>query len=587
VLAAFKLVWRGGRRQLCIIGATQVFAGIGVAVQLFVARNLLDVLTAHGAHRARLSAVVFDLVLLGVVFVTVNVSGVVQAELAPLLTELVAREATSDVLDVAGAVELEAYETPAFHDRLGRARFNALNRPVLVVNGMLGTLGASLTSLGVLVALLAIQPLVALLSFIAVLPLWLATTKNSRDTYNFSVRITPTDRERNNLADNLTNKDRAKEIRSFASGAFLRQIYDERYSQRIVGFRRLTGTLLRRVLLASAAASVMATLILVFIVNLILKGDMSLATAGTAIFAILFLSQSLQGIISGIGGLYEATLFLEDVNLFLRLKPDVEAARPRDPAPSNFESVQLENVTYTYVGSRQPALHNISMSITRGEVVALVGENGSGKTTLVKLLANLYFPDSGRVLWDDKDVSTCDPEELRRSIAVVFQDFGQYWLSARDNIAMARPDRADDLAAIREAAVASGADEFLSALPEGYSTILSRMAKGGRDISIGQWQRVALARAFFRNVPIIIMDEPTSALDAKAEHELFESMGRLAAGRAVLLISHRFANVKSADRIDVMKAGRIIESGNHAELMARGGWYAEMFTLQAGKYIDD
>jgi ATP-binding cassette subfamily B protein len=331
----------------------------------------------------------------------------------------------------------------------------------------------------------------------------------------------------------------------------------------------------------------MATLILVFIVNLILKGEMSLATAGTAIFAVLFLAQGLQGIISGIGGLYEATLFLEDVNLFLRLKPDVEAARPREQAPSTFTSVRLENVTYTYVGSREPVLHNISMSITKGEVVALVGENGSGKTTLVKVLANLYRPDSGRVLWDDKDVAMCDVEELRRSIAVVFQDFGQYWLSARDNIGMARPDRASDLAAIREAAMASGADEFISALPEGYLTVLSRMAKGGRDLSIGQWQRVALARAFFRDAPIIIMDEPTSALDAKAEHELFESMGRLAAGRAVLFISHRFANVKSADRIDVMRKGRIIESGNHAELMAQGGWYAEMFTLQAGKYIEE
>jgi ATP-binding cassette subfamily B protein len=586
VHAALSLVWRSGRRQLCIIAVAQVFAGAGVAVQLFTARSLLRVLTASGTHRSHLSAVIFDLVLLGLVFAVVSAAAELQTELSPLLTELVAKEATGDILSVADVVDLEAFETPAFHDRLGRARFNALNRPVLVVNGLLGTLGASMTAAGVMVALLTIQPLVAVLSLVAVLPLWLASTKNGRDTYDFSVLITPTDRERNNLSDNLTNKDRAKEIRSFASGPFLRRLYEERYAQRITGFRRLTGKRLRRALLSSVTASLIATLILVLIVNLILDGTMTLATAGTAIFAVLFLAQSLQVIVGSVGGLYEATLFIEDVNLFLKLQPAVEAARPRDPAPTDFDCVRLEDVTFTYVGSRQPALRNVSMTIERGQVIALVGENGSGKTTLAKLLAALYRPDSGKILWDDKDVSTCDAQALRRSIGVVFQDFGQYWLSARDNIGMASADRADDLTAIRAAAVDAGADDFITSLPDGYGTVLSRMAKGGRDLSIGQWQRIALARAFFRDAPLVIMDEPTAALDAKAEHELFESMGRLATHRAVLLISHRFSSVRSADRIDVMKAARIIESGNHAELMALGGWYAEMFTLQAGRYVN-
>jgi ATP-binding cassette, subfamily B, bacterial len=586
LVAAVRLVWRGGQRQLLIIATAQVLAGAAVAIQLFTARKLLKVLTASGAHHhVALSSLVSDLVVIGVAFAVAALAGELQSELAPLLAELVAREATSDVLDVAGAVDLEAFETPAFHDRLERARSNAITRPVFVVNGLLGTLRGLLISTGVLVALLTIDPFVGVLSTAVVLPLWWASTRNSRDLYQFAVRVTPLDRERNSLFENLTNKDRAKEILAFATSAFIRNRYDERYLQRIDDFRKLTSRQLRRSLLASVTASATATAVLVLIVHLIVSGTLSLATAGTAVFAVLFLAQGLQTIIANVGSLYESTLFIEDVNLFLELRPDTVSARsPVSPLPG-FECVRLDDVTYSYVGSREPTLHNVTMSIRKGEVVALVGENGSGKTTLVKLLAALYRPDSGRALWDDQDFATCDAAALRRSISIVFQDFGQYWLSAQDNVGLASPDRADDLDAIRSAAVAAGADRFLASLPNGYRTVLSRLAKDGQDLSVGQWQRVALARAFLRDTPLIIMDEPTASLDPRAEFELFEAMAGLAAKRAVLLVSHRFSSVRSADRIDVMKNGRIVESGNHAELMALGGWYAEMFTLQAGRYV--
>jgi ATP-binding cassette subfamily B protein len=200
------------------------------------------------------------------------------------------------------------------------------------------------------------------------------------------------------------------------------------------------------------------------------------------------------------------------------------------------------------------------------------------------LLAGLYTPDGGRVTWDGTDLAGVDPDALHRRVAVIFQDFVRYHLPARDNIGLGRPEAADDLEAIRAAARFAGVDDVLTGLPAGYDTMLGPEFEGGTDLSVGQWQRVALARAFFRDAPFVILDEPTAALDPRAEHELFRRIRELLVGRTVLLISHRFSSVRSADRIYVLAQGQVIEHGTHEQLIARDGLYAELFTLQAAAY---
>lgn len=269
--------------------------------------------------------------------------------------------------------------------------------------------------------------------------------------------------------------------------------------------------------------------------------------------------------------------------------PEVAAPEPREPGPGTekagpFGPIMTEGVTFSYPGSDRVALRDVSLRIEPGEVVALVGANGSGKTTLAKLLAGLYLPSEGRVCWGGRDTREVDRREVLEQTAVVFQDFMQYALSAGDNIALGRHERASDTAGIVRAAEHAGADRDISALPEGYETLLGPAFIDGTDLSTGQWQRVALARTFFRDAPLVILDEPTAALDAKAEHELFAKIGELFAGRSVLLISHRFSTVRSADRIYVLDSGSVVESGTHSELLARGGTYAELFTLQASPY---
>jgi len=216
--------------------------------------------------------------------------------------------------------------------------------------------------------------------------------------------------------------------------------------------------------------------------------------------------------------------------------------------------------------------------------VALVGENGSGKSTLAAVLAGLYRPQSGRIAWDGVEVTEFHPETVRERVAVVMQEPTRWPLSAKANISIGRYDRTADAALVQEAARAGDAHEFVMELTRQYETLLSRHFTDGADLSGGQWQRLAVSRAFYRDAPLLICDEPTANLDARAEHDVYQRLRGLAEGRTVVLITHRMASVREADRIYVLDHGAVVEEGDHAQLIAADGIYAQLFTLQASAY---
>jgi ATP-binding cassette subfamily B protein/ATP-binding cassette subfamily C protein len=299
---------------------------------------------------------------------------------------------------------------------------------------------------------------------------------------------------------------------------------------------------------------------------------------------------AIQAVLQGIGGLYEDALFMSNLFDYLAIPTGGEAARvspPRSRARGRPEVLEIDRVSFRYPGTGEWALRDLSLTIAPGERLGLVGENGAGTSTLVKLLLRLYDPAEGAIRWGGVDLRDMDPADLRGRIGAVFQDFVRYQFTAAENVGLGSPAHVADRPRIAEAARRGGATAVVEALPLGWDTVLGGWFETGHELSAGQWQKLAVARAFMRDeAELLVFDEPTASIDAAAEHELFQRFQALAADRTAIVISHRFSTVRIADRIAVLHAGRLEELGSHRELVARGGRYAHLFSLQAQGYVD-
>jgi ATP-binding cassette subfamily B protein len=293
-----------------------------------------------------------------------------------------------------------------------------------------------------------------------------------------------------------------------------------------------------------------------------------------------------SGIISNFASLYENYLFINNLFSFLNLEPKiVSRSLPADPGLHIKKGITFKNVTFRYPGTDRPILQNLSFHIDPNESAALVGENGSGKTTIVKLLSRLYDPDCGEILLDGVNIKSFDAQKYQELIGVIFQDFCQFYLTARENIGLGCVNEINNVLRIKDASSASRADRVIERLPHGYESILGRYFDDGNELSIGEWQKIAIARAFMRNSKILILDEPTASVDIKTEYEIFRRFKELTESRICILISHRFSTVRMVNRIFVIENGMLIEQGTHADLMKLGGKYAIMFTMQAERYM--
>jgi ATP-binding cassette subfamily B protein len=579
---SFLLVWGAARRQLIEVVALQALAAGGVGAELLVLRSLLSHLVT--SRTVSFSSVVPQLVALVVLTLLLGMAGAILSLRARLLAQLVAKKAIDGVVRTAVSVELITYDAPGFHDRLQRAQLAAATRPAMMVQELIGAGGSILTVGGISVALLLIQPIFCLLVLVAYIPVWFTTNRAGQLGYRQTVEQTELERRRQYLFETLTSKPPAQELRAFDVGKFLADRQNAIYTSLLDNLREVLRRRLRVSLIGQALTGLLSGVALAVLVWFVTTGRMSLSAAGSAAGAMVLLSGRLHGIASSSAGLYENSLYLEDYVNFISAAPRIEADRPTGRVRGAPHKIEAHDVTFCYPSRVEPSLSGVSLALSRGEVVALVGENGSGKTTLAKLLAGLYTPSSGTMSWDGVDLSTLDPAEARSHVAVVFQDFMRYQLPAHDNVALGDATRFGDREGVERAARAAGIHERLANLSAGYDTILGPAYYGGSDLSGGEWQRVALARLFFRDAPIVILDEPAASLDPRAEAALYTSIRNLFAGRGVLLITHRFASARTADRIYVLRNGRMHEQGTHQQLFAAGGYYAELFELQASQF---
>lgn len=500
-------------------------------------------------------------------------------------SQLVTDHVTDTIHRKSAEVDLAYYEDSRYHNTFYRAQREATTRPTRMVRELTQLIQNTISLLALVGLLIYHHWSIALILFVAAIPSIIVKIRHSERFYRWVSRRTETERRSYDYHRMLTDLVQAKELRLFDLGGLFRQRYRALRSM-IRGERlELAKTRAKADLLAQAVTVITLFAMISFIAWQTLQGQMTLGDL--VLYQQVFQRSqgALQGIMSGLAGLYENNLFLNQYFGFIDLKPAVTRPENPTPPPRPMRSgIKVENVSFRYPLSEREALRGIDLQIRPGEVVALVGDNGAGKTTMAKLLCRLYDPAGGRISMEGIDYRSIDPRELRREITMIFQDYIQYPLSARENIWVGnvRLDPFDLL--ISNAARQAGAEEAINRLPEGYETILGKRFEKGDELSIGEWQKIALARAFLRDAQLIILDEPTSAMSARAEYELFKSFRDLLNGRSALLISHRFSTVRMADNICVVEEGQIVESGSHEELLALNGRYSRMFEMQAHSY---
>src|SRR3954469_4992975 len=592
VPALFRLIWKTHQGYTSAMMVLRVIRSVVPVTTFWVGKLILDSVIAAKAGSGSLSQVwkylALELVVVRLGEILARASSLIEI----LLGDLFSNAMSVELMEHAAKLDLAQFEDPEFYDHLERARRQTVGR-IALLSLLLSMSQDALTLITLAGALVAYNPWLLLLLALAVIPSFLGETHFASLGYSLLFRWTPERRQLDYLryvgASNVT----AKEVQMFGLAPWLTQRYRE-LAQRFYDENRKLS--IRRGVV-SALLSILGTVgyysAYIIILLRAVRGDI---TIGTLTFLAASFGRGrdvIQSILLSASNVFEQALYLRDLFVFLEMRPTIESRPDAIPVATPIKSgFAFENVGFRYTGSDRWAVRGVNFTLRPGERVALVGENGAGKTTITKLLARLYDPTEGRITLDGIDLKEYDLTSLRRAIGVIFQDFVRYDMRFDENIGVGEIDsvRADlestngTSDAITTAAENSLAASLLPRFANGYQQMLGRRFEEGVDLSGGEWQKIALARAYIRNAQVLILDEPTAALDARAEYEVFLRFSELVAGRMAILISHRFSTVRMADRIIVLRFGKVEEQGSHEELLAKKGLYDELFTMQAAGY---
>lgn len=583
---AVQLVWTTSRPLTIFLAVLTLVAGLLPAAIAYVGKLIVDgVVLASGSglesdRFLTLGYLTIEAILVSLLAGSQRGLTVSQS----LLRVLLGQKVNVLILEKALKLDLVHFEDSEFYDKMTRARREASSRPLSLVSSTFSIVqnAISLVTYGGLLLKFSFWAVAVLL--ISAVPAFVAETRFAGEAFRLFRWRAPETREQTYLETLIAREDFAKEVQLYQLGSMLleryRSIFQRLYGEdRNLTIRRGVWGYLLSLLSTAAFYFAYAWIVVEAIAGKISLGDMTM-------YLMVFRQgqTTFSGTLTSIGGMYEDNLYLSNLYEFL------EQPLPKPGGKASFglipgDGIRFENVSFKYPGSLQPALKNLSLHLTPGEKLAIVGENGSGKTTLIKLLTRLYTPDAGRILLDGLDLQQWDIEVLHKRIGVIFQNFVRYQFTVGENIGVGDVEHLEDKARWQTSAEKGMAQPFIEQMPERFQTQLGRWFKNGQELSGGQWQKIALARAFMRNkADILVLDEPTAAMDAEAEFQIFDRLRSLTKKQMVILISHRFSTVRMADTIVVLSGGELVEQGTHEKLLQAGGRYARLFSLQAAGY---
>ncbi len=611
-----KLVWEAKKSLLLIMALMALFNGVSPVISAYISANLLnhvsDVLTGSVHTLAGLVQALLPAMLLqfGYMFFASFVT-TISSMVTRISGELVTNHVKVKMMNKAKEIDAASFDMPEFYAKFENANREADHGLVNVISStfsIVSTLISTVSFIAILAAVAWFAPiLVIALSLPSAIIMFAYRNKNFR----YMVHRSKDRRQMSYYSDMLMNKDMVKELRLFHLSDMFICNYKHVFENYFKGIRGLIVQESVWNILCTLVTTTVNCGLFFFIAYTVAMGDGKIGDYSLYTGALTSIASCVATIVSTTSVIYEGTLFIENLIVFMKeerhIKPMspqeisdrqtsnvMESSSPHQPVwqprqvPRHVpHTIEFREVSFRYPGTTRDVIHQVSFTVDSSDTVVLVGLNGAGKTTLLKLLIRLYDPTEGQILLDGYDIREYDVDQLYGMYGAIFQDFGKYAFTVTENIAFGQIDKEINPDEIKAAATASAADEFIQNLPRQYDTPLMRYFEAdGIEPSIGQWQKLAIARAFYSDSDVLILDEPTASLDAIAEQEIFNQFDRLRKDKMTFFVSHRLSSATVATKILVLESGRLVECGNHAELMALGGVYHKLFTTQASRYME-
>lgn len=554
----------------------------GFVQEIFFLRMVLKIIEGNGSYK--------DFVFTVIMFVAAGVLSKFGNNFFDWLWNIKSKKFYKNlntlIFEKAKTVDIECYENPEFFDHYKRAtEILTENHYLQFVTNYSSIFADALTGVFIAAYVISIDPKI-LLILLLILPMLILQAYKGRLEVKKDKDMTFNKRTKAYVKRVIYLKDFSKDMRTSSILEVLHDRYKEavRHNREVIkkyGFRAafletFTG------LFGKALPVVIAYIYAVY--RYAVKKNLHLADFSVIMTAMDNIKSIVNDMGSAINTTRKEALYFENLRAFLEYESTVVSGNKE---ADELQTLEFRNVTFTYPGAEKPTLKNINVIFNKGETTAIVGHNGAGKTTFVKLLLRFYDPQEGVILYNGVDLKEYDLLSLRKRFATVFQDHKVFALSVAENVICKEPETDEEISEVLKALQNSGADTFVSRLPEKENTVLTReFDEKGTGLSGGEQQKVAVARMFAKDYDFAVLDEPSSALDPVAEYKMYETLLEATKNKTVVYISHRLSSASLSDKIYVFDNGTVQESGTHEELMLKNGIYAEMFTLQASSYKD-
>ena len=582
-----KLVWEANKAILFVMSFMTVFNGVMPVIGSLIGKEVLnDLSRAYGGELNDFKIITVLLILNFAYLLLTGVFARIYATVNQISGEIVANHIKVKLMTKAKEVDLASYDSPDYYSKLENANREAARRPIEVLSAAFSIISTVISIISYIIVIAVLGAVPAMLIIAVAIPSTVINFYFRKKNFNYMFRRSKSRRQLNYYSDVMVNKDLVKEIRMLGLADTFINKYKAVFSDYFKGLRRLMINECAFTIVATLLSTAVNCILFVKIARGVFVGNYEVGNYALYTGALTSVATGISTLITTTASIYEGTLFINNMIAFMKEKKQiVPSIDPPRHIIRGKHTVEFCNVTFRYSGTHKNVLENISFTIEPSDSIVLVGLNGAGKTTLIKLLMRLYDPTEGVILLDGYDIKEYDVAELYNIFGIVFQDYGKYAVTVKENIAFGEVMKEISQADVETAAEHSNASEFIQKLPERYETPLMRYFEDdGTELSLGQWQKIAIARAFYSDCDILILDEPTASLDPMAEQEIFNQFETLRKDKSSVFVSHRLSSAITASKIIVLKNGTIEEIGNHAELMKKHGEYYKLFSTQAKRY---